>query len=159
MRLLGIVGSLRKGSWNRALLRAITHNLPPHVTLDEYTKLAALPLFDPDDKSIPPPVADLKNAIDWASRPPSTSPLRGKPAAVVSASIGISGGMRAQYHLRQILVYTNTPVLAQPEVIIPRCHERFDGAGNLSDESTHELLKTFGLALADWVARLAPRAP
>jgi chromate reductase, NAD(P)H dehydrogenase (quinone) len=183
MRLLGIVGSLRKGSWNRALLRAITHNLPPHVTLDEYTRLANLPLFDPDDKSIPEPVADfqkaireadgiviatpeynysipgfLKNAIDWASRPPSTSPLRGKPAAVVSASIGISGGMRAQYHLRQILVYTNTPVLAQPEVIIPRCHERFDGSGHLSDESTHDLLKTFGMALADWVARLGPRA-
>jgi len=179
LRLLGVVGSLRKASWNRALMRAITHNLPAGVTLDEYGNLHTLPLFDPDDKSIPEPVAHwqaairaadgiviatpeynysipgfLKNAIDWASRPPATSPLRGKPAAVVSASIGISGGMRAQYHLRQILVYTNTPVLPQPEVIIPKCHERFDEHGHLSDESTHQLLRDFGLAFADWVTRL-----
>ncbi len=78
----------------------------------------------------------MKNAIDWATRPPATSPLRRKPIGVVGASVGISGSMRAQYHLRQIFVYTDSPVLGQPEVIIPRSHERFDANGHLTDEST-----------------------
>ncbi|MBZ0237195.1 MAG: NAD(P)H-dependent oxidoreductase [Deltaproteobacteria bacterium] len=178
LRLLGIAGSLRKASHNRALLRALGETLPEGVTLDIFDGLAAIPTFDPDDKTEPPPVAAwkhaiaaadalviatpeynysipgvLKNAIDWASRPPATSPLRGKPVGIVSAATGISGGMRAQYHLRQILVYTNSPAMLQPEVIIPRAQERFDAAGVLTDASTRELLARFGVALAEWIHR------
>ena len=180
MRLLGIVGSQRKGSINRALLAAIAEVLPSHVSLAVHDRLGDLPLFDPDAKELPEPVAHfkqaihdadgilivtpeynysipgfLKNAIDWVSKPPS--PLRGKPCGIASAASGISGGMRAQYHLRQILVFTNTPVMPQPEVIIPRGHERFDASGVLKDESTRDLLRKFGAELAIWCARF-PRA-
>jgi chromate reductase len=178
LRLLGVAGSLRKASLNRALLRAIGETLPAGLTLDIFDGLAAIPTFDPDMTGEPEPVtawkqaiaaADalviatpeynysipgvLKNAIDWASRPPPTSPLRGKPVGIVSAATGISGGMRAQYHLRQVLVFTNTPAMLQPEVIIPRAQERFDAAGTLTDASTRQLLATFGAALAVWIER------
>lgn len=178
IRLLGIAGSLRKASLNRALLRAVGETLPEGVTLEIFDGLGAIPTFDPDDHAEPEPVlawkraiaaADalviatpeynysipgvLKNAIDCASRPPATSPLRGKPIGIVSAATGISGGMRAQYHLRQILVFTNSPAMLQPEVIIPRAQERFDAAGTLTDASTRALLATFGAALAVWIGR------
>ena len=178
IRLLGVAGSLRKASLNRALLRAVGEMLPEGVTLDIFDGLGAIPTFDPDIAAEPEPVtvwkqaiaaADalviatpeynysipgvLKNAIDWASRPPPTSPLRGKPVGIVSAASGISGGMRAQYHLRQVLVFTNTPAMLQPEVIIPKAQERFDAAGTLTDASTRELLAKFGAALVVWIDR------
>jgi chromate reductase len=180
MHLLGLVGSLRKESYNRALLRAIAAALPTGVTLVEFDRLGELPLFDPEVEldDIPEPVATLKqaiasadglvivtpeynysipgflkNAIDWASRPPATSPLRDKPVGLASASIGMSGGMRAQYHLRQILVYTDTPAMAQPEVIIPHVRERFDHKGVLTDMATRDLLVRFGARLVSWVQR------
>lgn len=181
LRFLGVAGSLRKGSLNRALLRAIGETLPPTATLDIFDGLAAIPTFDPDSAAEPEPVvawksalaaADaviiatpeynysitgvLKNAIDWASRPPPKSPLRNKPMGIVSAATGISGGMRAQYHLRQILVFTNSPAMLQPEVIIPKAQERFDAAGTLTDASTRELLARFGAALVEWVERFRP---
>lgn len=181
LHLLGVIGSIRKGSHNRALVRAIGEELPAGVTLSFYDRLGELPVFDPDRKDNPEVVehfkdavraADgliiatpeynysisglLKNAIDWASRPPPTSPLRGKPVGIVSASTGISGGMRAQYHLRQMLVFTNSPAMNQPEVIIPRAQDRFDADGKLADESTRELLRKFGVALAEWVERFRP---
>src|SRR5204863_3141865 len=67
----------------------------------------------------------LKNALDWVSRPPSTSPLRNKPTAICGAASGMSGTIRAQNHLRGMLVYSDTPVMNQPEILIPRAHERF----------------------------------
>jgi chromate reductase len=98
----------------------------------------------------------LKNAIDWASRPPPTSPLRGKPVGLVSAAAGMSGGMRAQYHLRQILVYTDSPVMMQPEVFVARPQERFvDGV--LTDAATQEHLTRYGAALVAWIERFRPR--
>ncbi len=179
MKLLGFAGSLRKASHNRALLRALAEVLPEGVTLDIYDRLGELPTFDPDFVGEPDVVTHLKdairgahgvvfatpeynysitgvlkNAIDWSTRPLAGSPLRGKPAGIVSASTGISGGMRAQYHLRQILVFTNTPAMNQPEVIIPRAQDRFvDGA--LTDASTRELLRRFGVELVAWVSRFA----
>ncbi|HVK75889.1 MAG TPA: NAD(P)H-dependent oxidoreductase [Kofleriaceae bacterium] len=184
LRLLGVAGSLRKASLNRALLRAIADALPAGAaTLELFDGLGALPTFDPDSPAEPEPVARwkqalaaadgvviatpeynysipgvLKNAIDWASRPPPTSPLRNKPMGIVSAATGISGGMRAQYHLRQILVYTNSPVMLQPEVILPRAHERFDAAGQLADASTGALLAAFGAGLIEWIGRFRPTA-
>jgi chromate reductase len=178
IRLLGVAGSLRRASLNRALLRALVEVLPEGTTMDIFDGLAGIPTFDPDATAEPANVtawkqaiaaADalviatpeynysipgmLKNAIDWASRPPATSPLRGKPMGIVSAATGISGGMRAQYHLRQILVFTNSPAMLQPEVIIPRAQERFDAAGTLTDAGTRELLGKFGAALVTWIAR------
>ncbi len=178
IRLVGLAGSVRKASLNRALLRALAEVLPDGTTLELFDRLAEIPTFDPDVNAEPPAVvawkqaiagADglviatpeynyslpgvLKNAIDWASRPPAQSPLRGRPIGIVSAASGISGGMRAQYHLRQILVFTDSPAMLQPEVIIPRAHERFDGQGRLLDESTRELLRRYGVALTTWVER------
>ena len=176
LRFLGVAGSLRKGSLNRALLAAIAETLPEGVTISRHDGLADLPIFDPDGTAVPEPVAEfrraiaeadgllivtpeynysipgfLKNAIDWVSKPPS--PLRNKPCGIASTASGISGGMRAQYHLRQILVFTNTPVMPQPELIIPRGHERFDLDGKLVDESTRELLRRFGAELVTWCRR------
>lgn len=181
MQLLGLAGSIRKGSHNRALLRAVGDHLPAGVTLTIFDRLADLPTFDPDVTAEPEPVAAwkaalaaadglviatpeynysvpgvLKNAIDWASRPPPTSPLRGKPVGIVSAAAGMSGGMRAQYHLRQILVYTDSPAMMQPEVFVARPHERFT-EGVLTDAATKEHLTRFGAALVAWVARFAAR--
>ena len=136
MRLLALVGSLRRASHNRALVRAIAEELPAGVTLEIYERLGEIVTFDPDHVGEPEVVTHLKdairaadglvfatpeynysisgvlkNAIDWSTRPLATSPLRGKPCGIVSASTGISGGMRAQNHLRQILVFTNTPAI------------------------------------------------
>jgi chromate reductase len=179
-RLLGIVGSLRKASVNAALLRELAMVMPEGVVLDVFDDLGALPLFNSDLADEPAPVtalkhaiagADglviacpeynysvpgvLKNALDWASRPPATSPLRGKPVGILGAAKGMSGTMRAQAHLRQILLYSDAPVLGQPEVLIPKAHERFDADLRLTDESTRVLLRSFGAALVVHVDRYA----
>jgi len=173
--LLGICGSLRRASINRALLDAIAECLPPKVTLEAYESIE-LPIFN-SDRGDPPEVAalktaiakadgvvfavpeynysvpgGLKNALDWVSRPPAQSPLRGKPVAIVGATSGMSGTIRAQLHMRQILLYSDAQVLSQPEVLIPRAHERF-GGGKLTDESTRALLARFGEAFIAWIAR------
>jgi chromate reductase len=176
--LLGIVGSLRKASVNRALLRAVGEVLPAGVSLTMFDRIGELPLFNSDLPDLPEPVValqqaiadahgiiisvpeynysipgSLKNAIDWASRPPSTTPLRGKPVGLIGSSIGMSGSMRAQYHLRQILIYTDNPVLGQPEVLIPNAKDRFDADLNLTDTSTRELLRIFAAAFVRHVQR------
>jgi chromate reductase len=175
--LLGICGSLRKRSLNAALLRAIGECLPPESKLVIFDGLGELPLFNSDLLEEPPSVTSLKsaireaqglviatpeynysipgvlkNALDWVSRP-QPSPMRGKPVGIVGSAQGMSGSMRAQYHLRQILVYSDTPTLNQPEVLIPRAHERFDQDGHLTDESTRDLLRRFGAAMVAHVIR------
>ena len=174
--LLGICGSLRKGSLNRALLAAVAETLPAGASLLIWESLD-LPVFNNDvgeptavtelkravadadgivfavpeyNYSIP---GGLKNAIDWISRPVPQSPLRGKPCGIVGAASGMSGTIRAQAHLRQILVFSDSPCLSQPEVLIPRAQERFDETGRLADESTRALLARFGVALVDFVER------
>jgi chromate reductase len=181
LELLGIVGSLRKASMNRALLRAVGEVLPDGVRLTMFDRIGELPLFNSDLPQIPEPVSalqqaiarthgiiiavpeynysipgSLKNAIDWASRPPSTTPLRGKPVGLIGSSIGMSGSMRAQYHLRQILVYTDNPVMGQPEVLIANAAARFDAELRLIDDSTRELLRRFAAAFATHVRRFTP---
>ena len=174
--LLGICGSLRKASTNRALLRAVGEALPEGTTFSVFDGLD-LPIFNSD---LPEPAAvialkaaitaadglviavpeynysipgGLKNALDWVSRPPAASPLRGKPVGLVGAASGMSGTIRAQTHLRQMLVFSDTPCLNQPEVLIPRAHERFDARGDLVDASTRELLVRFGTAMIAFVDR------
>jgi len=176
MRLLGICGSLRKASLNRALLVAVRDALPPDVQMTLYDALD-LPIFN-NDLDDPPGVVrlktaitavdgvvfsvpeynysipgGLKNALDWVSRPPDQSPLRGKPVGMVGAASGMSGTIRAQTHLRQVMVYSDSPCLSQPEVLIPRAKERFDADGRLTDPSTRVLLERFGAAMTAFVRR------
>jgi chromate reductase len=175
--LLGICGSLRRASLNRTLLTAVGEELPAGATLRQWDSID-LPIFN-TDVGDPTAVTDLKraiaesdgivfavpeynysipgglkNALDWLSRPPPQSPLRGKPCGLVGAATGMSGTIRAQAHLRQILLFSDSPCLSQPEVLIPRAHERFDAAtGRLTDASTRELLARFGAALVAFVER------
>ncbi|MEZ4361121.1 MAG: NAD(P)H-dependent oxidoreductase [Kofleriaceae bacterium] len=179
MTLLGICGSLRKKSLNRALLVALAEALPSGARLEIYEGLGEIPAFNSDLPEEPAAVTALKraiaearglviatpeynysvpgvlkNALDWASRP-QPSPLRGKPVGIIGCSVGMSGSMRAQYHLRQILVYSDTPTLNQPEILIPQAKERFDAAGRLADESTAALMRRFGAAMVEHTARHA----
>lgn len=160
MKVLGIAGSLRKDSHNRALLRAARELLPEGVELVEYD-LRELPFYDGDVEAAgdPEPVvafkqtirdADalliatpeynrgipgvLKNAIDWASRPALASPLTAKPIAIMGASTGRGGTARAQEQLRAALEFSRATVLEQPEVLVPEAYMRFDQQGELVDE-------------------------
>ncbi|HEY5921841.1 MAG TPA: NAD(P)H-dependent oxidoreductase [Kofleriaceae bacterium] len=173
---LGICGSLRKASLNYALLRTIAEVLPEEATLELYEGLDQLPIFN-SDLAEPPGVlalkgkiaasdgvvfavpeynysvpGGLKNALDWVSRPPATSPMRGKPIGLVGAATGMSGTIRAQNHMRQMLVYSDSPTMNQPEVLIPRAHERFTD-GKLADPSTRELVARFATAFVAFARR------
>jgi len=180
IHVLGFSGSLRKASNNAGLLRAAAQMLPEGMTLEVFD-LAPIPLFNEDLISageIPEPVrqfkariaaADavliatpeynysmsgvLKNAIDWASRPSKESPLNDKPLAIMGAG-GIMGTSRAQFHLRQVAVYTNMHPLNKPEVAIQRAWEKFDGEGNLTDAQSLEQVRALLVALAAWTRRL-----
>jgi chromate reductase len=96
----------------------------------------------------------LKNAIDWVSRPPKDSPFFEKPYAILSASTGILGGARAQYHLRQSSIFLNMHPLNRPEVIVAKAQDKFDVEGNFTDEAGRDLIKKQMAALADWTKRL-----
>ena len=91
------------------------------------------------------------------SRPPGKSVLTGKPWAIMGASPGIVGTARAQIQLRQSFVFTNTPVLLQPEVLVARAHEKFDANGRLTDDTTRKFLVLFLDEFARWVSRLTER--
>lgn len=177
MKILGIGGTLRKGSFSKGLLLA-TQQLAPEGVVIEITEIGDFPLYNPDipipesvqkfkDKiraadgilfstaeynySIP---GSLKNAIDWGSRPYGDNSWEEKPVAIMSESIGILGGARAQYHLRQMMVHINMFPFNKPEVIVPLVKDKFDDQGNLVDEHTKEKLKELLVALVDWAERL-----
>ena len=180
IRLLGIAGSLRRGSYNRAALRAATTLVPEGATLETFD-LEGIPLFNEDDEGAPPArvvelkrsirAADavlivtaeynysvpgvLKNAIDWASRPYGDSAWSGKPAAIMGVSVGNFGTARAQYHLRQIFVFLNMFPIHQPELMIGNAATRFDGDGNLTDYTTRQRIRDLLRSLVDWTRRLA----
>jgi chromate reductase len=97
----------------------------------------------------------LKNAIDWASRPYGDSAWNGKPAAIMGASVGAIGTARAQYHLRQMMVFLNMFPVNQPEVMIANAHERFDAQGNLTDDATKEFIRQLLQSLVDWTRRIS----
>ena len=163
--ILGIAGSLRKDSYNKAALRAAQQLCPAGARLEIYD-IAGLPLFNQDEERSPnPKVADfkqriraadailistpeynysipgvLKNAIDCASRPYGDNAWAGKTVALMSASISIFGGVRAQYHLRQCFVFLNMEDVKQPEVAIPSAAQRFDAQSNLTDETSKKLV-------------------
>jgi chromate reductase len=182
-QVVGVAGSLRQGSYNLALLRAAQQLAPAAVEIRIHD-LSEIPLFseDVEHAGIPRAVAHLreavaqadgflvatpeynhgvpgvlKNAFDWLSRPPGRSVLDGKPTAILGASPGSTGTARAQSQLRQSFVFTNTPVLLQPEVLVGRAHEKFDSQGRLTDETTRKFLVRFLEAFATWIERLAER--
>ena len=162
MRVLGIPGSLRAGSYNRALLQA-ARELAPEVMEIVDVDLRGLPFYDGDVEAAgdPEPVTAfkeairsanalliatpeynrgvpgvLKNAVDWASRPPLGSPLAGKPVAIMGASTGRGGTARAQEQLRAALEFSRASVLNEPEVLVPEAYMRFDEQGRLTDDET-----------------------
>lgn len=160
MRVLGLSGSLRRDSHNRALLRAAAAELPPGARLDVWDRIAELPAYDEDLDGLqvaPEPVRDLrdaiaaadavliatpeynaslpgalKNALDWASRPHATNPLKGKPVAVIGASTGLFGAVWAQAEARKVLSTIGARVLER-ELPVGLAHEAFDGDGALRD--------------------------
>jgi len=175
---VGLVGSLRRGSINRALMRAAVESAPGNLRITP-REIGELPLYNADLEKdvVPSVVADLrdavrrsdgllvatpeynhgvpgalKNAIDWLSRPANDSALDGKVAAVIGASPGLTGTARSQLQLHQVFASTNTYVLLKPEVLVAQAHEKFDANGYLIDTKTRELLRTF---LARYVALLA----
>jgi chromate reductase, NAD(P)H dehydrogenase (quinone) len=181
VRILGIAGSLRRGSYNQAALRAAKLFVPENSEIDLF-QLDGIPMFNEDDEKRPPSSvlelkkrirrADavlivtpeynysipgvLKNAIDWACRPHGDSAWSGKPAAIMGASLGAIGTARAQYHLRQILVALNLFTLNQPEVVIADAAHRFDENGNLIHEPTKQLIQELLKNLVDWTRRISP---
>ncbi|HEX9580663.1 MAG TPA: NAD(P)H-dependent oxidoreductase [Gemmatimonadales bacterium] len=180
LHVLGFAGSLRAGSFNRALLRAAVQ-LAPEVIEIEIFDLGPLPLYNGDLEAsgFPEPVrhfherikaADalliasteynfsvsgvLKNAIDWASRPPTASPLAGKPAALMGASTSRMGTVRSQLHLRQILGSTDTLVLTSPYVHVSQPRDKFDADGRLTDEVTRKQVTALLEEVVAWTRRL-----
>ena len=179
LKILGFAGSLRKASYNKSLLRAAA-NLMPEDTNLEIFDIDGIPGFNQDtEKNMPEKVKDfkskireadailistpeynysvpgvLKNAIDSATRPYGDNPFNEKPVAIMSASVGMLGGARAQYHLRQIFVYLNMYPINLPEVIVPFAENKFDTNGNLVDENTQMFVRQLLQNLVNWTRKL-----
>jgi chromate reductase len=179
MKVLGIAGSLRKGSYNKLALRAALELKPADMEIESFD-IAPIPLYDEDvrEHGFPKAVEQLresiraadallivtpeynysmpgvlKNAIDWASRPPS-QPFDDKPLAIMGASTSRLGTARAQYHLRQTAVFLNMHLLNKPEVMISGAAGVFDASGRLTDEATRKLIAELLANLAAWTVRL-----
>jgi len=173
--ILGISGSLRQASYNTALLRAAEELMRTNMFMEIFD-LSPLPMFSQElENPFPESVvhfraqlaqADavliatpeynasisgvLKNAIDWASRPPQ-NPLNGKPVAIMGASKGNFGTLRAQLHLRQILTHVGALPLGKPEVLVARAEQVFNAEGKLVDPATGGYLQDLLTALASWI--------
>jgi chromate reductase len=182
IRILGIAGSLRRGSYNRAALRTATELSPKDSTVETF-ELDGIPPFNQDEEQNPSDKVTelksrireanailfvtpeyncsvsggLKNAIDWASRPHGDSAWNGKPVAIMGASTRAIWTARAQNHLRQILVYLNMFPINQPEVLINHAMDRFDLEGNLTDAPTRERIIGLLQNLSDWARRIGPK--
>jgi len=177
VRVLGIAGSLRAGSYNRALLRAAQEEAPLGMEIQLY-EIASIPLYNADveARGDPEPVLAfkaairaaeallvatpeynhgvpgvLKNAVDWASRPHRTSPLDCKPVAIMGATAGRGSTFQAQAQLREAFVYTGSCTLTQPELSLSRAGAAFDDAGRLTDPDARSALRELLEAFAQWV--------
>ncbi len=188
VNVLGIGGSLRKNSYNRALLRAAQELAPDEMEIRIFDNdtLAAIPLFNEDVRQQGEPEAVqilkqeisrsdalmfampeynysisgvLKNAIDWASRPANNSPLDGKPVALMGASTGMSGTIRAQMHFRQVCAFTNMFPLNKPVVTVANASIKFDPEGRLVDKDAREFVRQLTQALLEWTRRLHHENP
>ena len=177
--ILGFAGSLRKDSFNKAILRAALELTPKDAALEIFD-LEGIPPFNPDLENQPPPrLADfkarikaadailiatpeynysipgvLKNAIDSASRPYGDNAFQGKPVAIMGASTGMLGSARAQYHLRQCFVFLDMHPVNQPEVMVAHANEKVDQNGRFTDEKGRELIAQLLESLVTWTMRL-----
>src|SRR6516165_4856456 len=176
---LGICGSLRAGSYNKAALRTAIELKPLGMTI-ETADIGSFPLYNEDVRAqgFPPPVerfrrqivaADgllfvtpeynysisgvLKNAIDWASRPPD-QPFAGKPVAIMGAGAGMAGTARAQYDLRRCCVFLDMHPLNKPEVLIGQAQTKFDAEGRFTDEVGRGLIRDLLVALEAWTRQI-----
>jgi chromate reductase len=177
LRVVGIAGSLRRASYNRALLCAAQQLAPPSLRI-AIEELDDVPMFNADLDAAAPPdgvtrlrqavyAADglllvtpeynhgvpgvMKNAIDWLSQPLRQSVLDGKPTALMGASTGLAGTARGQTQLRQAFVLTNTPAMLRPEVLVGRAQEKFDSTGRLTDDGTRVFVAGFLEQFAVWI--------
>lgn len=177
--ILGLAGSLRAGSYNRALIRTAQALAPEGMTITVFD-LIDVPLYNADVEAQgdPQAVAALKeairashgvliatpeynhgvpavtkNAVDWASRPTEAAPLAKKPVGIIGASPGMTGSARGQSQLRQAFEFTNSYCMPQPELLVYRAHEKFDADGLLTDEPTAKYLGRYLEAFAAWVRR------
>lgn len=177
LAVVGIAGSLRRASLNRALLRAAVALSPEGLEIETFD-LAEVPLYDGDVEADGDPEAVvrlkaairsaagvlmatpeynhgvpgvMKNAVDWASRPPAAAALARKPVGIIGASPGITGSARGQSQLRQAFEFTNSYCMPQPELLVFRAHEKFDAEGRLTDEATRTHLVRYLEAFRDWV--------
>ncbi|OAT37017.1 putative oxidoreductase [Hafnia paralvei ATCC 29927] len=182
LKIVTLLGSLRKGSYNAIVANALPDLAPKHVTIEALPSIRDIPLYDADlqqDEGFPAQIeaiaeeirqADgviivtpeynysvpggLKNAIDWISRLPN-QPLAGKPVAIQTSSMGPIGGARCQYHLRQILVFLDCQVMNKPEFMGGVIQSKVDEQkGILTDTSTIEFLGKQLSAFADYVRRV-----
>ena len=176
----GIAGSLRTGSYNKALLRAAGSLAPESMEIRIFDRVGDIPLFNQDveDEGDPEAVSALKEAIrsadglllvtpeynhgvpgvmknlvDWASRPPRDSVLNGTPVGIMGATPGMTGTARSQSMLRQSMVFTNSPAMLQPEILVARAHQKFDDEGSLTDEGTQEFLTDYLEELRRWILK------
>ena len=183
VRVLGVSGSLRRGSFNTAALRAAQELAPAGMTIETFD-IAPIPLYNEDvrQQGFPPPVEELrrrikqadgllivtpeynysipgvlKNAIDWASRPPE-QPFDGKPIPLMGASPGALGSARAQYHLRQCFLFLNAHLLNRPELMITQAATKFDADGKLTDQPTRDLVAALLTAFKAWILRMRSQA-
>ncbi|HXA50563.1 MAG TPA: NAD(P)H-dependent oxidoreductase [Candidatus Acidoferrum sp.] len=180
LTILGIPGSLRKASMNKALLRAAIELAPSDITI-EVADLSGIPPYNQDEETNPPSaVVDLKarvraadavlfstpeynysipgvlkNAIDWVSRPYGDSAWDGKPVAVMGASPGMLGTARCQYHLRQSFLFLNVIAVTRPEVMLGSAVERFDADLKLVDPKSREMVARLVEALATLARKVA----
>ena len=180
---LGICGSLRAGSYNKAALRTAIELKPPGMTI-ETADIGSIPLYNEDVRAqgFPPPVEKLraqiaaaaallfvtpeynysmpgvlKNAIDWASRPPD-QPFAGKPVAMMGASAGMGGTVRAQYDLRRSCVFLDMHPLNKPEIFIGQAQTKFDASGRLTDDLARGLIRDLVVALEQWTRQIAHKS-
>lgn len=178
-----LCGSLRKDSYNRALARALPGLAPEGMAFDYLEGLDALPHYNADTQAegFPPKVGELaaaimaadgvaivspeynysipgflKNALDWLSRVQPV-PFAGKPVLIQSASPGIFGGARMQYHLRQVLVFLDALPMNRPEVMVGGASEKFSDDGKLTDEATRKFVGAQLKAFAAFIERVSPR--
>lgn len=179
IHVLAICGSLRAASYNRAALRTAIELKPPGMNI-ETAEIGSIPLYNEDVRALgfPPPVerlraqiaaADallfvtpeynysmpgvLKNAIDWASRPPD-QPFAGKPVAMMGASAGMAGTARAQYDLRRSCVFLDMHPLNKPEVFIGQAQTKFDTSGRFTDEAGRGFIRDLLVALEEWTRQI-----
>jgi chromate reductase len=179
IKILGISGSARRRSYNSALLEAAKELVPAGAALEVYD-ISVFPLYNQDmEVEMPAPVrkfkeevrradailfaspehnysvtAVLKNAIEWGNRPEEDNSWDGKPAAIMSASTSPRGGVRAQLHLRQILVDLNMYPINKPQLLVARAQQHFDASMKLTDSEFRGTLQALLVNLVEWTRRL-----